>query len=262
MRVAIVGYGTMGRALAEYLKSEGHTITAIISRSGEVDYTQVSAEALAGCDVVIEFASQEGLEERLALYEATGTPAVIATTGWYDRLDEIRSRFSGQQCSIIYSGNFSLAVQLFFKIVAEAATLFNVFEGWDALIQEWFHAQKADSPSGTSHTLAQILVDHLDTKEEVESARLDRRRRESEIHIAAARGGYTAGEHSVVFDSPFDTITLTHTARSRQGYVAGAVSAAQWIIEGPKRGFYALEQMLDQVLSQESGDLKFPSPDR
>lgn len=253
MKIAIVGYGTMGKALAAFVQEQGHAVTSIIDRHSEnpqVTHPAVSKEALADCDVVIEFASAEGIEERIALYAEHKIPAVIATTGWYDRLEVVAKIAKSTGASILWSGNFAIGVQLFYRIVANAAQLFNPFDEYDVLVNEWFHAKKADSPSGTAVTLAKILTENLDRKERSETARLDRRRADDEIHVSSVRGGYTAGEHTVIFDSPADTITLKHASRSREGYLAGALQAAAWIADG-RVGFHSLEEMLDQVLTSQ-----------
>ncbi|MFA5447880.1 MAG: 4-hydroxy-tetrahydrodipicolinate reductase [Sphaerochaeta sp.] len=250
MKIAIVGYGTMGKALAAYAQEQGHTIVAIIDRHTEksgVTHPTVSKEALAQSEVVIEFAGSEGLEERVSLYGELKIPAVVATTGWYDRLDVVAQIATSTGASILWSGNFAIGVQLFYRIVANAAKLFNPFDEYDVLINEWFHAKKADSPSGTAVTLGKILIDNLERKKSSETARLDRRRDDDEIHVTSSRGGYTAGEHTVIFDSPSDTITLKHASRSRQGYLAGSLQAAAWIVKD-RPGFHSLEEMLDEVL--------------
>ncbi|MPN47776.1 4-hydroxy-tetrahydrodipicolinate reductase [bioreactor metagenome] len=122
----------------------------------------------------------------------------------------------------------------------------NNFPEYDSLVQEWFHAAKADSPSGTAVMLGNILTQQLDAKDKLETARLDRRREKHEIHISSVRGGYSPGVHTVLFDSPVDTIELTHTARNREGFVSGALKAAAWIV-AKKQGFFSIDDMLDDV---------------
>jgi 4-hydroxy-tetrahydrodipicolinate reductase len=249
MKIAIVGYGTMGHALLPYAEGKGHTVTAIIdphSAERRVTHKGLDASALEGCDVAIEFSAAQGIEERIALYAQTRTPAVVATTGWYDRLPELKATYA--DAPIIWSGNYAIGVQLFYLIVRRAAELFNRFDDYDVLVNEWFHAKKADSPSGTASTLASILIEELDGKTTPQSARLDRRRSAEEIHVSSVRGGYTAGEHTVTFDSPADTITLRHASRSREGYLAGALQAAQWLEEG-HTGFCSFEEVLADLFA-------------
>jgi len=250
MTIAIVGYGTMGRALTSYAEERGHTILSIVDphvTDARVTHTHLDASALAGCDVAIEFSVADGIEERLAIYEQSAVPAVIATTGWYDRLEALKDAHSA--APIIWSGNFAIGVQLFYRIVRHAAELFNSFEEYDVLVNEWFHRNKADSPSGTAATLGSILIQELGRKRRCETARLDRRRGDDEIHISSTRGGYTAGEHTVIFDGSADTVTLTHASRSRQGYLAGALAAATWVRQRPQ-GFCSFEEVLSAVVGE------------
>ncbi len=249
MHIAIVGFGKMGRQLHEAAISNGHEVVSVIDPhvvDPKVTHRTLTAQALADADVAIEFSAAEGIEERMNLYCDTSTPAVIATTGWYDKLDALKELDSRSGCAIIWSGNFSIGVQLFFSIVRKAASLMNSFPEYDALVQEWFHAAKADSPSGTAVMLGKILTQQLDAKDKLETARLDRRREKQEIHISSVRGGYSPGVHTVLFDSPVDTIELTHTARNREGFVSGALKAAAWIT-AKNHGFYCIDDMLNDV---------------
>ncbi|WP_293892112.1 MULTISPECIES: 4-hydroxy-tetrahydrodipicolinate reductase [unclassified Sphaerochaeta] len=249
MHIAIVGFGKMGRQLHEAAITSGHDVVSIIDPyvvDSRVTHRTLTAQALAGADAAIEFSVAEGIEERMKLYCDTSTPAVIATTGWYDKLDSLKELESLPGCAIIWSGNFSIGVQLFFSIVRKAASLMNNFPEYDSLVQEWFHAAKADSPSGTAVMLGNILTQQLDAKDKLETARLDRRREKHEIHISSVRGGYSPGVHTVLFDSPVDTIELTHTARNSEGFVSGALKAAAWIV-AKKQGFFSIDDMLDDV---------------
>ena len=246
MHIAIVGFGKMGRQLHEAAISSGHEVVSIIDPHVEdprVTHRTLASQALAGADAAIEFSAAEGIEERMNLYCETSTPAVIATTGWYDKLDSLKKLESHPGCAIIWSGNFSIGVQLFFSIVRKAASLMNNFPEYDSLVQEWFHAAKADSPSGTAVMLGNILTQQLNAKDKLETARLDRRREKQEIHISSVRGGYSPGVHTVLFDSPVDTIELTHTARNRDGFVSGALNAETWIT-AEKHGFFSIDDML------------------
>ena len=204
---------------------------------------QVSPEALSGAEAVIEFSVPEGIEQRIRVYNEAQIPCVIATTGWYDRLGEIRKDFDQSRSGLIWSGNFAIGVHLFFQVVRSAAHLINRFSDYDPVVQELFHAGKADSPSGTSHMLGKILLEELDAKRSLESARLDRRRSDDEIHLSSARGGYHPGTHTVIFDSAVDSIEITHRARSREGFASGALLAARWMSSG-RKGFFTLEDMV------------------
>lgn len=252
MRIAIVGFGKMGHVVLQTAQQAGHEVVAIIdphSTAAQVTARECTPVTLQNAEVVIEFSVPEGIEERLAIYSEAQIPAVIATTGWYDRLKAITKEMSSRDCAIIWSGNFAIGVHLFFRIARTAARLMNQVEGYDPVVQEWFHAAKADSPSGTSSMLGEILLDELKNKKRVETGRLDRKRTADEIHLSSARGGSNPGTHTLIFDSPADSIEITHRARNREGYTAGALQAAAWITSG-KNGFFTLDDMLVDVLDQ------------
>ena len=242
MRIAIVGFGTMGHAVYDSAVRLGYEITAVIDPYGDDDRItsrSCDTKALEHADVVIEFSVPEGVEERIAVYAQAHIPAVIATTGWYDRMEAVKQI----DATIIWSGNFALGVHLFFSIVRRAAQVMNQFTEYDPVVQELFHARKADSPSGTSLMIGSILLEELVGKSRIESARLDRKRSDEEIHVSSARGGSHPGTHTLIFDSPADSIEITHRARSREGFVTGALKAASWILQD-RKGCFSLDDML------------------
>ncbi|MBN2859332.1 MAG: 4-hydroxy-tetrahydrodipicolinate reductase [Sphaerochaetaceae bacterium] len=252
MRIAVVGYGRMGHVVTEMALRGGDEVVAVIDpekRDERVTATQVSLDALKGAEVVIEFSVPEGIEQRIAMYCEAQIPCVIATTGWYDRIEKIRKTFDQTGNGLIWSGNFAIGVHVFFQIIRSATHLINRFSDYDPVVQELFHAGKADSPSGTSLMLGKILLEELDAKSTLESARLDRRRSNDEIHLSSARGGYHPGTHTVIFDSAVDSIEITHRARSREGFASGALLAARWMNSG-RKGFFTLDDMITQITGQ------------
>lgn len=246
MRIAIVGYGRMGHVVRELALREGNEVVSIIdphAQDPEVTAKVLDAQGIKGADAVIEFSVPEGIEDRIRCYVESGIPAVIATTGWYDRMESIRDSMQDGGCSIIWSGNFAIGVHLFFSIARHAAKMMDKFPVYDPVVQELFHAGKGDSPSGTSLMLGNILLEELSGKDRLESARLDRKRKDSEIHLSAARGGSNPGTHTLIFDSPVDSIEITHRARSREGFASGALQAAAWIADG-RKGFFSIDDMM------------------
>lgn len=250
MRIAIVGYGKMGHVVRDLALREGHQVVAVIdphAKAPEVTAKSCDQAALEGVDVAIEFSVPDGIEQRLHAYAEASVPAVVATTGWYNRLEAIERAMDGSGCSIIWSGNFAIGVHLFFAIAKRAAHLMDRFPSYDPVVQELFHAAKGDSPSGTSLMLGNILLEELSGKDRLETGRLDRKRDPNEIHLSSARGGSNPGTHTLIFDSPVDSIEITHRARSREGFAAGALQAAAWIGDG-KKGFFKLDDMLRDLL--------------
>lgn len=249
MRIAIVGYGKMGKLIRTEALAKGHSICAVIdplALDAEVTSKDVDAQSLDGCDVAIDFTHPTVVCDHIVLYSRLGVPAVIGTTGWYHRLEEVKAALQTSDCAIIYSGNYSLGVALFIQVVRKAAALFAKTGLYDPFLTELHHAQKADSPSGTAEMLAQAVLASYTDKHQVVKETLHQKRDADAIHLASVRGGWVPGTHTVYFDSPEDTIELTHRARSRQGFAVGAVQAAVWIADG-RKGFFNLDDMLDDI---------------
>ncbi|NCB02970.1 MAG: 4-hydroxy-tetrahydrodipicolinate reductase [Spirochaetia bacterium] len=250
MRIALVGFGKMGHVVYTLATQLGHTVVSIIdphSHDSLVTDKTLTVESLGNAEIVIEFSHHEGIKERLHTYQEGHIPCVIATTGWYDLLPEITDTYKESSTAILWSGNFALGVHLFFSIVRSASRIMNSFSDYDVVVQELFHAKKGDSPSGTSHMIGSILTEELSHKESVVTSRLDRKREESEIHIASARGGSNPGVHSVIFDSNEDSIEITHRARSREGFAKGALQAGSWLLT-QQGGFYTLNDMMKELI--------------
>lgn len=247
MNIGIVGYGKMGKKIEEFCKLKKIPVNSIIDPfSPEASFKTVNSQSLKGVDCVIEFANVEGLNERLDQYIAAGVNVVLATTGWYDRIEEFKKK-AGNKIGLIWSGNFAIGVNLYFRIVQKAAAFFNPFKNYDTLAYEIHHKEKKDSPSGTALMIGNYLKNELDNKEKIVTERLDRKIEENELHIASVRGGYTPGIHVVQFDSMEDTVEIRHTSRSRDGFASGAILAAEWI--NKRKGFFGIEEMIDDVLA-------------
>jgi len=250
MRVAVVGYGRMGHLIRQVALGGGHSIVAIVdpyATDSEVTSKVLTKDALADAEVVIDFSVAELAVDHIQLYAKLALPAVIGTTGWYPHLPAVQEAMKATDCAIIWSGNFSLGVHLFFALARKAAALMNNFPQYDTLVHEMHHAGKADSPSGTAVMLGNILLEELEAKNQLETGRLDRKRADSEIHVSSTRGGFIPGTHTLLFDSPVDTIEITHRARNREGFAYGAVQAAAWITSG-RRGFFSLDDMLTDLI--------------
>ncbi|AEC02005.1 4-hydroxy-tetrahydrodipicolinate reductase [Parasphaerochaeta coccoides] len=246
MRIGIVGYGRMGHLIESLARQKGWKVVAIIDPvmdSPSVTARTLSASAMKECDVVVDFSSPESAVDNILFYAREDIPAVIGTTGWHERLDEVRAQVDENRAAIIYSGNFSIGVHLFVSIVRHAARLIDGFDDYDALVSELHHAGKADSPSGTALMIATAIMDNVKRKKHVETGRLDRMRAADELHVVSGRVGSVPGTHTVIFDSPADTLELTHRARSREGFAYGALAAAQWIADG-RKGFFTLDDMM------------------
>jgi len=205
----------------------GYTITSEVS---ELSADQLSA-ALQGHDVAIDFSVAEAVPRNIEACVRAGVPVVEGTTGWKNREDEIKRLVEEQSGSLVYGANFSIGVNVFYRIVSNASRLFSMVEGYAPFLEEAHHSRKRDAPSGTALRLRDLMTEQLKT----------------EIPTSSTRAGFIPGTHRVGFDSEADQITLTHTARSRQGFAAGSLVAAHWIVG--RKGVYEFGEVVDELLS-------------
>jgi 4-hydroxy-tetrahydrodipicolinate reductase len=233
MRVAIVGYGKMGREVESVLRQRNHEPVVAV-RGGFPP----------GCPVGIDFSTAAAIPDNVARALSAGARYVIGTTGWTERLDDVKRSVESSRGGVVHAANFSLGVNLYYRIVRSAAALLSSFPDYDPYILERHHRQKKDAPSGTAQALAEILT--------AESPRLRPEPHLSgplpsdRFHVASVRAGGIVGDHTVGFDSGGDEILLEHRARSRRGFALGAVLAAEWI--ATREGFHTFDAVLDSLL--------------
>ncbi|HEX6622746.1 MAG TPA: dihydrodipicolinate reductase C-terminal domain-containing protein [Pyrinomonadaceae bacterium] len=230
MKLALIGGGAMGRLVGARALEEGHEIGAVVTSAHASLAPEELAERLRGHDAAIDFTVADAVLLHVEACALAGVPLVEGTTGWNARVEEARGLVGRHGGALVYGANFSVSVNLFYRIAARAAELFAAVEGYDPFIEEAHHSRKRDAPSGTALRLREIVAEHAGR----------------EVPIASTRAGHIPGTHRVGFDSAADTITLTHTARSREGFAAGAVLAARWI--GGRRGVYEFAEMFDEIL--------------
>lgn len=199
-------------------------------------------------DAAIDFSLPSLAAEHIEVYCRRGTPAVIGTTGWYDRLDDVRSWVKEFGGSILYAPNFSLGVALLVQALKAVTPLLERLPEYDAYIHELHHVRKVDSPSGTASMLAHMLIDGLTRKSRMEIETQHGRISEDALHVSSTRVGGVFGKHVIGLDSPFDAIELIHEAKNRQGFAFGAVRAAEWL--GGRRGLYTLDDLLADWLGK------------
>ena len=250
MRIAIVGYGRMGKLIRSMIESSGDDeVTAVIDPvAGEgVTAGSVSEETLGHADAVIDFSSAQSVQDNIALYSAIGIPAVIGTTGWYDKLPAIRGRIDGKKARIIYSGNFSIGVQIFLHLVSEAGKLIDGIESYDVAVTEIHHREKADSPSGTALMAAERILGTVRRKKALQIGNPEGKIAKDHLSVSSSRIGSGPGMHTVMLDSPADTIEITHTARSREGFAEGAIRAARWVVK-QEPGIYTMDDFVSDLI--------------
>ena len=202
MKIALIGYGKMGREVERVAAQRGHTISGKIDPEG-TDTTQplISASSLGAADVGIEFTNPGAVLENLRLMAALRTPVVVGTTGWYQHLPQVEELVRNSGIGLVYAPNFSLGVNLFYQIVARAAGLFQPFNEYDVSLSETHHRQKLDSPSGTAKKLIEIIQAKFPRKKKVVTDSLNRAIADDELHVTSLRTGHVPGIHSVLFDS-------------------------------------------------------------
>jgi 4-hydroxy-tetrahydrodipicolinate reductase len=227
MRLAIVGYGRMGRAIASLAPARGHEIALVIDQADNPEGRGLTPERLRGIDAAVEFSTPTAAPQNLARLIEAGIPAVCGTTGWHNELARITALAREHKAALVHAANFSVGVQLFLRAARELARGFVGQSEFDGFVVEEHHATKLDAPSGT----AKALVDRLRA---VDPAR--------KFPITSIRAGAVPGVHTLTYDGPYDTVTLSHTARSRDGFAAGALLAAEWL---PGRtGVFTFEDVL------------------
>ena len=247
MKISIIGYGRMGQLIRECAQERKVEIVSIIDPfHPDATHQEFTESAMEGVDACICFTQPDVALSNIkdmCKYQKQG---VIGTTGWSDKMEEVEKWVAESGIGLVYSSNFSIGVNIFFKLIEQASKVINKFEAYDVLAYEAHHNKKMDSPSGTARTIADLLVEQIDRKTRVVEDKLDRTIDPEELHISSMRGGSIPGTHSVMFDSEFDTIELKHTARNRLGFATGAVIAAEWI-KG-KKGLFTEADMMNQLL--------------
>ena len=234
MKIALIGYGKMGREIEAAAQAQGETIACAFDSTN-----RVTADALQDADVCIEFSTpQSALSNILAAIDA-GKDVVVGTTGWHHELPNLREKL--QHSGLLYSSNFSLGMNIFQRIVARAAELMQNAADYDPFIHEAHHRQKADSPSGTALTLAELLLARLERKTKIATETVHGRIDPAALHVSSTRAGYITGTHTVGFDSEADLIELKHVAKNRRGFALGALVAARWL--RGRKGIYTMEDV-------------------
>ena len=232
MKIALIGHGAMGKLIERLAVEKGHEIAVVVDDADAGLSVDELAAKLGGADVAIDFTVAEAVRRNVEACVAAGVPLVEGTTGWNGQRSEIERIVRNGNGAFVYGANFSIGVNLFYRIVAHASELIAKFPEYEAFIEERHHSRKKDAPSGTAFKLKEVVSKHVDVGD-----------------IAATRAGNIPGTHTVGFDGPADQITLTHTARSREGFAFGAILAAEWIVG--KSGFYEFSEIIDEMVNQE-----------
>lgn len=253
MKIALLGYGKMGMAIEKIAVAKGHEIVYKVNHGNSYDFMPVS---LLNVDVAIDFSMPTAAVENILKCFESRVPIVVGTTGWYDQFDEIKSKCIHEGQSMVYSTNFSIGVNLFYKINKILASMMHHFDSYDVMIEEVHHTAKKDHPSGTALSLAKQLMDEFPDKTHIKSRLIFDKNQPTqstkphELLIESYREGDVTGIHKVKYESVIDSLEITHDAKSRYGFAKGALMAAEWIIG--KKGIYTMEEILnlDEIIKQ------------
>jgi 4-hydroxy-tetrahydrodipicolinate reductase len=244
MKLGLIGYGAMGRLVGDLAKQRGHEIVVTIDIDGAERSIENLVESLRACDVAIDFSIADAVPKNAEACARAQKPLVVGTTGWLSEVENVRRIVEESNGTLIYGANFSIGVQIFYRVAARAAELFRNVESYDPFIEEAHHKRKRDAPSGTALHLKKITEHGLGR----------------DVPASSTRAGYIPGTHRLGFDSAADQIRITHEARSREGFAAGALMAAEWIVG--RQGFYEFSEVFDEIVAAPRQERNVSRPER
>jgi 4-hydroxy-tetrahydrodipicolinate reductase len=229
LNLALLGHGKMGGAVARIAPERGFDLRLILTIESNPDGVAITEENFRGIDVAIDFTQPDVVVENIRRVAALGVSLVVGTTGWNERFAEVEKIVAESGIGLVHAANFSIGVQLFYRLAREAAKIFAPYAMYEPYIVEAHHKFKKDAPSGTALELKRRVAPGLPGRE---------------IPTSSVRGGYIPGTHEMGFDSEADTVLVRHNARSRQGFAEGALYAARWV--AGKKGMFAFDEILEE----------------
>lgn len=232
MKIAILGYGRMGKAIESIAKSRGHEIVSIIDKDNPKD-------SLNGAEVAINFSVPSAAVANITHALNRGVAVVCGTTGWLENRADIESLCATKKGAFLYASNFSLGVNIFFALNYKLAQIMGKYKQYDASLTEIHHTQKLDTPSGTAITLAEGILPHIDKN----SWALERQAKGNDLPIKAERLPDVPGTHTVDYNSETDKISIKHVSHNRDGFALGAIVASEWVIG--KSGIFTMKDVLN-----------------
>ena len=236
MKIALIGYGKMGKIIERIALERGHEIVSIIDIQNTDDFT---SQAFKSAQVAIEFSAPHVALENIRKAFAAGVPVVSGTTGWTEALPELKKEIDNKGYTLFWASNYSLGVGIFAAVNKYLAKIMNHFDNYNVEMTEVHHTQKLDAPSGTAITLAEGVLENLDRKN---SWVKEEQTKASEMAIKSLREGQVPGIHTIRYESDVDSIEITHDAKSRDGFALGAVVAAEFTVG--KKGLLSMDDML------------------
>lgn len=248
MNYALVGYGRMGREVEAEAGRRGHRLVAIVDPSAEGARLRrrVDSRTLGKAEAAFEFTNAAAAEANVVALLQANVPVVCGTTGWAPTGSRLRQALRDSRAGLVHSPNFSVGMNLFYRVVREAARLFAAPGLHDPFVLEAHHRGKADAPSGTARRLCELVMEADPRVRSVQEGNPEGPLAPGALHVASVRAGHEPGTHTVGFDGAEDAVTLTHRARGRAGFAVGAVLAAEWLLG--RKGFHSFDQVLDDLL--------------
>ena len=241
MRIALIGFGKMGRTIHDLLPYKGISCSNIVTRDSDVDKLPFHE-----IDLFLDFSSPHGLLNRVEAISFHKKPFIIGTTGWEEMREQVFGTIERNKSTLLWAPNFSIGVALHSKVCQYAAQLFSSFPDFDVGIFERHHRQKADHPSGTAYHLSEILLEAFPLKSAALSNLPQGRIEPNQLHVSYQRVGSTPGYHEVLFENATDTVKISHHTSSRAAQAQGALEAALWVYD--RRGIYDFMDMLSDRL--------------
>lgn len=242
MNILLLGYGKMGRTIEQIAIDRGHQIVGRIDVNNRHELDLLGAEHGTPVDAVIEFSTPGSVVNNLTLCLERGWPVVCGTTGWLDHRPAIEQLCQERKGAFFYASNYSIGVNLFFKLNKTLAQFMRQYPSYHVSMTEIHHTEKKDSPSGTAITLAEGILEHLPHKTRWQEHTSDTTDTDEAVMIKSLREGTVPGTHTIRYESDVDRIEIAHVAHSRQGFALGAVVAAEWL--AGREGVFGMEDLL------------------
>lgn len=244
MKIAILGYGKMGRIIEQFAIERDHEIVLKVNVDNLED---LNLENLRMADVAIDFSTPDSALSNIEICFMANVPVVVGTTGWYGRLQEVKNNCEDGNNTMLYASNFSIGVNIFFFVNKILAKIMNKHPQYEVQVEEIHHTEKLDSPSGTAMTIAEGILEELSRKDEWVNELVDSGEeiitKPNQLLIESLRIEEVPGTHTVIYSSEVDDIEFKHKAHSRAGFALGAVIAAEWLVD--KTGFFNISDMFD-----------------
>jgi 4-hydroxy-tetrahydrodipicolinate reductase len=245
LRLALVGYGKMGKEVERIALDRGLEITARI----DVDSPSLSIDGVRKADVAVHFAIPSTVKKHIETLGQLRKPVVVGTTGWQKELEAVGSIVRSTGIGLVHASNFSIGVNIMYRLLKEAGALFDRFKEYDVSVDEIHHKEKLDAPSATALAIAGILLESIGRKKVILAGSPEGKIRPEQLQVTSGRHGSVVGTHRVTFDSPADAVEIVHTAKNRTGFAVGAVVASEWIKD--KNGIYTFEEVLEDLFTQQ-----------